>query len=154
MMPLLWSLAALLGGGALALAAGRRSRLATLAGAGGAVAGSLLGLTAAVRGLLASAPSVFVRAWSVPGGSFSLTIDGLSAFFLVPNLSPFAALRPVRLRLHEGLRLFPADGAALVFLQSAGGEHGPGGGGRQRGALPGRLGGDVPLLVSAGGLRA
>ncbi len=84
MMPLLWSLAALLGGGALALAAGRRSRLATLAGAGGAVAGSLLGLTAAVRGLLASAPSVFARAWSVPGGSFSLTIDGLSAFFLVP----------------------------------------------------------------------
>jgi hydrogenase-4 component B len=81
---LLWALAALLGGGVLALAAGRRSRLATLAGAGGAVAGSLVGLTVAIRGLLAAQPSVFVQAWSVPGGSLSLTLDGLAAFFLVP----------------------------------------------------------------------
>ncbi|MEJ2698286.1 MAG: proton-conducting transporter membrane subunit [Desulfuromonadales bacterium] len=84
MTSFLCSLAVLLAGGALALVAGRRSRLATLAGAGGAVAGSLLGLIAAVRGLLGSAPSLIVRAWSVPGGSFSLNIDGLASFFLVP----------------------------------------------------------------------
>lgn len=69
-------------------------RRATWAGAGGAVAGCALGLVPALRVLLLRAPESLRLPWSIPLASFSLGIDPLSAFFLLPTfgLSALAAI--------------------------------------------------------------
>ncbi len=86
----------LLGSGLVALCS-RRPAVATWIGAGGAVVGSALALIpawAALRG----AAVVCRHGWSVPGGSFYLEIDALSAFFLLPilGLSAVAAVYGAR----------------------------------------------------------
>ncbi len=75
-------------GGLCALAAGRRPRAATAFGVGSAAAGSALGLYAALGALLSGAgrPLAGAPQWSMPGGSLSLELDALSAFFLIPTL--------------------------------------------------------------------
>src|SRR5262245_9158035 len=80
------------GGAAAALA--RSIRGATLVGVTGAVAGCLAGAIPAARVLL-GAPAESLRiAWDVPYGAFSVQIDALSAFFLLPvlGLSALAAV--------------------------------------------------------------
>lgn len=82
---LLGSWLLLLIGGLLAPAMGRRPRLASLAGGGSAMAGSLAGLIAAVQGLRFGQSAVSLSLpLTIPGASFSLSLDGLSAFFLLP----------------------------------------------------------------------
>ena len=61
----------------------KRPRLAALLGAGGAFGSSLLGLAGAASSLLAPAESVDL-ALAIPLGRFSLNLDPLSAFFLLP----------------------------------------------------------------------
>ncbi len=46
--------------------------------------GSVLGATAAVAALAAPTPPAIDLKWAVPGGAFSLTLDGISACFLLP----------------------------------------------------------------------
>ena len=78
------SLAILLLGGLSALLTGRSPRLSNAVGVGTAVTGCALGLVFAVYALLSGGyPSLTLR-WDVPFGSFSLGVDQLSAFFLVP----------------------------------------------------------------------
>ncbi len=48
------------------------------------LAGAALGSAATAAALSASAPTLLELPWSVPGGSFSLALDGLSACFLFP----------------------------------------------------------------------
>lgn len=91
---LLLSLLVLTGSGALALCLGRLPRLATLAGAGGAVAGSAVGFVPALETLLSGESESIRWSWSVPYGSFLVEVDPLSAFFLlvVLGLSAVAAV--------------------------------------------------------------
>ena len=85
------ALAAFVAGAAGALLAARSPRLATGLGAGGAVVGSLLGLVPAALVLSGRDVGSVRLPWSVPGGSLSLAIDPLSAFFLVPLFAVGAA---------------------------------------------------------------
>ncbi len=62
----------------------RNARITALLGGGSAVLGCLSGLIAAGLGLIGDTATTFTRPWSMPGGSFSLRLDGLSAFFLLP----------------------------------------------------------------------
>lgn len=62
----------------------RSSKITAILGGGSAVLGCLLGLIAAGQGLLAGTAATFVLPWAMPGASFSLRLDGLSAFFLLP----------------------------------------------------------------------
>jgi len=84
MTQLLAALLLPLAGGLLALAAGRNARLATGLGAGGALSGALFGLAAAGQGLLTARPLALIHPWPVPAGSFTLCLDPLAAFFLLP----------------------------------------------------------------------
>ena len=70
------------------------SRRAAWIGAGGAVAGCALGLVPTMRVLLLAAPESLQVPWNVPLASFSVEIDPLSAFFLLPTfgLSALAAI--------------------------------------------------------------
>lgn len=81
-------------GGTAALFAGRRSRLASFLAVAGTIAGSALGLFVSINILLQQGVITFSQNWQIPGGEFSLTIDPLSACFLLPIfvLSPFCAL--------------------------------------------------------------
>ena len=83
-----------LAGGAAALVLSRRPRAATLAGAGAVVAGCLLGLVPALRILAGDAPEMLRYTWDAAHGAFVVSIDPLSAFFLVPvlGLSALAAV--------------------------------------------------------------
>ena len=62
----------------------RSSKITAIFGGGSAVLGCLSGLIAAGQGLIAGTAATFFLPWSMPGGSFSLRLDGLSAFFLLP----------------------------------------------------------------------
>ncbi|MBI4564213.1 MAG: hypothetical protein HY716_05925 [Planctomycetes bacterium] len=62
-------------------------RSSGLLGAGGAVAGCLMGLVPAFAVLAGGSPPSLRLPWAVPGGSFHVEIDALSAFFLVPILA-------------------------------------------------------------------
>ncbi len=55
-----------------------------LLGAGGTMAGSLAGLFVAFRVLISGIPLYWHASWQMPFGSVSLSIDALSAFFLIP----------------------------------------------------------------------
>ena len=84
MRELLVSLALLFLGGLLSVVLGKRAGIAHLAGQAGAVAGSALGLFAAVRMLVDGEVQRISGVWPMPGGSLHLEIDALSAFFLLP----------------------------------------------------------------------
>ncbi|MFQ6759553.1 MAG: oxidoreductase [Deltaproteobacteria bacterium] len=72
-------------GALLALLPGRGGdKTATLLGSGSAILGCLCGLVAAGQSLLGGGAVTFFLPWSMPGGAFSLRLDGLSAFFLLP----------------------------------------------------------------------
>jgi formate hydrogenlyase subunit 3/multisubunit Na+/H+ antiporter MnhD subunit len=60
-------------------------RLAAWIGAFGAILGSALGIVAAAPVLLGGAPASLRLPWSLPLASFSIAIDPLSAFFLLPT---------------------------------------------------------------------
>ena len=79
---LLVALAVLVASGAVALA-GPRS-LASGIGAAGASGACATALIPTARVLLGGAPESLHASWSVPLGAFSVEIDALSAFFLVP----------------------------------------------------------------------
>jgi formate hydrogenlyase subunit 3/multisubunit Na+/H+ antiporter MnhD subunit len=70
----------------LALVAGRSVRLATIAGLGGAVAGGVIGAIPAMTVLAGGPPLRAALEWQVPFGSFTVELDALSAWFLVPVL--------------------------------------------------------------------
>ena len=71
-------------GALLAVLPGRgAARTATLLGSGSAILGCLFGLGAAGQSLLGGGTETFFLPWSMPGGAFSLRLDGLSAFFLL-----------------------------------------------------------------------
>ncbi|MDO9694379.1 MAG: proton-conducting transporter membrane subunit [Candidatus Latescibacteria bacterium] len=80
---LLVALGLLVASGTAALLCRRSPRAANLIGAGGAAAACALGLIPAVVGL-GGGEAKFDLAWPVPGGSLSLAIDPLTAFFLLP----------------------------------------------------------------------
>jgi hydrogenase-4 component B len=80
--------------GLLSLLLGRHARRATTVGVGGAVAGCVIGLVPTVSVLWTGRVETLRGAWHVPGGSFFVQMDALSAFFLLPilGLSIVAAL--------------------------------------------------------------
>jgi hydrogenase-4 component B len=71
-------------GGALSLPAAHRPFLRTLFGAGGSMAGSACGLAASLQILISGTAVSFSAPWHMPLGSFSFSVDALSAVFLVP----------------------------------------------------------------------
>ena len=73
-------------GGLAALLAGRRQGLATAFGAGGAVLGCVAGIPAALNVVLGGRIQAIQAPLSLPGASFSLALDPISGFFLVPTL--------------------------------------------------------------------
>jgi hydrogenase-4 component B len=90
---LLAALGLLIAGGTGALLLGR-SRVAPVVGVGGAVLGTALGLVPAVTVLVGGPTEELSLVWRIPGGAFSLALDPLSAFFLLPTflLSGLAAI--------------------------------------------------------------
>ena len=80
--------------GVLSLVLGRQARRATVTGVGGAVLGGLIGLVPTVSVLWTGRVETWRGAWQVPLGSFSVQLDALSAFFLLPilGLATVAAL--------------------------------------------------------------
>ena len=80
--------------GAVAFACSRSPRVATAFGAGGAVVGCVLGLFPALHVLLSGSPESIHLPWDASHGLFSVEIDRLSAFFLLPilGLSALAAV--------------------------------------------------------------
>lgn len=84
-MSLLGFALAMWGAGALlAWLLRRRSREATLAGVGSALAGAGLGAFAAVATLLGAAPERWSGTWAVPLGALSLHLDPLASVFILP----------------------------------------------------------------------
>jgi formate hydrogenlyase subunit 3/multisubunit Na+/H+ antiporter MnhD subunit len=71
-------------GACMAALSWRSSKIAAIVGGGSAVLGCLSGLIAAGMALLSGTAATFSLSWPMPGGSFSLRLDGLSAFFLLP----------------------------------------------------------------------
>jgi formate hydrogenlyase subunit 3/multisubunit Na+/H+ antiporter MnhD subunit len=84
---LLVGLGLLIASGILALLTGRTARVSTVVGVAGAVVGCGLGLVPVINALAHGTTESVRRTWDVPYGSFSLELDPLSAFFLVPILS-------------------------------------------------------------------
>lgn len=91
---LLLALAVMIIGGLLALAVCRHSGASTSWGAGSLVSGCLIGLVPALQTLWQGDARTLRLVWEMPYGSFSLLLDPLSAFFLVPIflLSGLAAI--------------------------------------------------------------
>ncbi len=95
MVLLLAAVGVFLLGALAAILAASSPKLANINGVTGAVAGSLLGLFALIRFMAGGQGAVaFTAAWAVPGGSFALRLDGVSALFLLPTflLSGLCAL--------------------------------------------------------------
>jgi len=80
------ALLVLLAAGLAALATTRSGRVAGVLGASGAPLAALLGAVPVARVLGGGETLRMELPWSVPGGSLSLALDPLSAFFLVPVL--------------------------------------------------------------------
>ncbi len=91
---LLTTLGLLIGGGALALAAHRHDRLAAGAAVAGLLGAAVAGLPPALDVIARGATLSLRLPWHVPLGSFSLGLDPLSAFFLLPILvlAPLAGI--------------------------------------------------------------
>ncbi len=83
---ILAAVALLLINGVVALLFGRNAKGASAFGVAGPVSALILGLIPAIRVLSGVAVDPIEAAWSMPLGSFSVGLDGLSAFFLVPIL--------------------------------------------------------------------
>ncbi len=84
---LLASLCIILAGGVLAALTHRNERLSTGMALTGLLAGSTLGLLTAI-GVLARGEDLALRIpWSMPMGSFSIGVDPISAFFVLPVLA-------------------------------------------------------------------
>lgn len=84
MQTLLAALALTMLGGFAAMLLSRRARLSHALGAGSCILGVLIGAAGLAQILLGTqAPSLSLP-WSVPYGSFSVAVDPLSAFFLLP----------------------------------------------------------------------
>jgi len=90
---LLFAVGILVATGLLSLAP-RSGRLASWIGAGGAVLGSGLGLVGALQGLSAPAAEPLRLPWALPLASFTVAVDPLSAFFLLPTFG-LAALAAI-----------------------------------------------------------
>ena len=73
--------------GLLSALLGRWPRWAVRLGAGGAVAGCLLGLVPALRAFAGARPESIEIPWSLPGGSLVFGLDPLSALFLAAVLT-------------------------------------------------------------------
>ncbi len=102
---LLVSVGVLVLSGFMALVAGRSDRLSTSLGVGGAVAGCVLGLVPALGAVIHGSTDAIQRPWGVPYGSFSVALDPLSAWFVVPilGLSGLAAIYGAGyLEVHRG----------------------------------------------------
>ena len=88
--PYLWLLMAamvvLFLGGVASLMLAWRPRVGQLAGCASAIAGCLLGLVPACAAACGGANEALRFHWSVPYGSFTVALDPLSGFFLVPIL--------------------------------------------------------------------
>jgi len=78
------SLGLLIATGLGALVTARFEKLSTLIGAGGALVACIIGLINALPALLAGSTTLFSVPWGIPSGSFSLRIDPLASFFLIP----------------------------------------------------------------------
>jgi formate hydrogenlyase subunit 3/multisubunit Na+/H+ antiporter MnhD subunit len=80
--------------GAAAFVFSRLPRVATLLGAGGAMLGCLVGLSGALHVLLGGEAESLRFAWDASHGAFSVGVDALGAFFLLPvlGLSALAAV--------------------------------------------------------------
>jgi formate hydrogenlyase subunit 3/multisubunit Na+/H+ antiporter MnhD subunit len=87
MLVLVAALGLLVLSGLLALFAGRRPRLSTALGAGGAVFACALGLVPATQAVIGGSTESLERAWDVPSGSFAVALDPLSAWFVMPILA-------------------------------------------------------------------
>jgi formate hydrogenlyase subunit 3/multisubunit Na+/H+ antiporter MnhD subunit len=72
--------------GTAAIIFSNRPRVATLLGAGGAVLGCLIGLAPTLLVLSGDTPESVRFAWDASHGDFSVELDALSAFFLLPVL--------------------------------------------------------------------
>jgi formate hydrogenlyase subunit 3/multisubunit Na+/H+ antiporter MnhD subunit len=83
---LLVAVVVLLASGILSLITTKYSRFCSALGAGGAVAGAILGLIPLFQVLGGGPVQSLYRRWQVPFGSFAIELDSLSAFFLVPIL--------------------------------------------------------------------
>lgn len=83
---MIFSLALVLLSGCFALLLPLKSRMCLLVPAGGVMAGSLIGLIPVVHVLISGVTVSFSCPWQVPYGSFSVAIDPISAWFLVPIL--------------------------------------------------------------------
>ncbi len=81
---ILTALAIWLATGVLCLAFARRAALVQAIGPAGAVLGSLSVLFDAVRALLTGSVARLDLPWSLPGASFAIGMDALSAFFMLP----------------------------------------------------------------------
>jgi len=90
----IWGLIIIFAGGLASLISGRRSGLACVFGALGAVAGSIAAVIPAFKVLLHGITESFRLNWSIPFGSFFVQVDPLSAVFLIPilGLSAIAAI--------------------------------------------------------------
>lgn len=85
-------------------------------GAGGALAGSLLGLVPVVRTLAGGEALAARWSWQVPLGSFALGLDALSALFLIPILLLVAATAIYAADYFEAWRGRRALGVPWCFL--------------------------------------
>src|SRR5262249_14469902 len=74
----------IVGSGLLALLLARAPRIGSLLAAGGALAGGCLGLWASIAALAGDFRGQWVAPWHLPGGTFIVGLDPLSAFLLVP----------------------------------------------------------------------
>src|SRR2546422_3029549 len=83
---LLVALGLLIASGALAGVLGR-ARISSAVGVGGAVAAAVLGLVPAIRVLAGGPIESRSLPWHVPLASFTIELDALSAFFVVPILA-------------------------------------------------------------------
>ncbi len=118
MPPIVIAVCVLLAGGFLALVTSRSARWPVFFGAGGVVAGALIGAAESLRVLVQGSAAGWRCAWSVPFGALSIEIDSLSAFFLLPvlGLSALAAVyRGGYLANHRGRG---ASGASWMFFNA------------------------------------
>jgi formate hydrogenlyase subunit 3/multisubunit Na+/H+ antiporter MnhD subunit len=86
MSAILLAVAVQLAGGVAALAASRRPVLASVIGAGAAVAGCLVAAPVTVQALSGTPTDTLELPWDATHGSFRIGLDPLSAFFLLPAL--------------------------------------------------------------------
>ncbi len=103
-MYLLLSALLILFGGSLIALLVRRSALATLVGTLSVLIATTLAIFVALKVLLSGHVLFFSSPWSVPGGEFSLLLDPLGAFFVLPIslLSLFCALYAGPYLGHDG----------------------------------------------------